>query len=41
MVPTVTTSGVQGGGGGHPPDWKIQGKLLFRSKLKLLKNPER
>jgi len=28
-------------GGGGPSAWKIQGKLCFQGKLKLLKNPER
>jgi len=32
---------VRGGGGGSPAAWKIQGKLCFQGKRKLLKNPER
>jgi len=34
----MQNSGVRGGGGGCPPSWKIQGKLCFQGKLKLLKN---
>jgi len=35
-------SGVRGGGrGGRPLAWKIQGKLCFQVKIKLLKNLER
>jgi len=29
----------RGRGGGRHPVWKIQGKLCFQCKLKLLKNP--
>jgi len=34
------SSGVRGGGAAAPPAWKIQGKICFQGKLKLLKNPE-
>ena len=44
MTMSILFSGVRGGGAGEsaaPPAWKIQGKLCFQGKLKLLKNSER
>ena len=39
----IQISGVRGGGGAAtaPPAWKIQGKLCFQGKLKLLKDSEK
>jgi len=38
---TAVSSGVRGGGAAAPTVWKMQGKLCFQGKPKLLKNPEK